>query len=139
MSDLPQPLQQNFDFEEWRQLYATDPEAFERRRAAALAAVIESAPERMQQRLRGVQFRLDMERSLARSDLAACLKAHSMMWDSLVRLRDALAKLSEIRPGETLVPAREAAAGKESPRTATVLPFPAATARNAGVESQEGV
>lgn len=139
MSELPQASSvQEFDFEDWRQLHAIDPEAFERRRAEALCAVIDSAPARMQQRLRGVQFRLDMERSLARSDLAACLKAHSMMWDSLVRLRDALAMLSETRPGETIVPVRGALAGPDAPRTATVLRFPTPDARNTEVERERG-
>jgi hypothetical protein len=80
----------------------------------------------MQQRLRGVQFRVDMERSRAGSDLAACLKAHSMMWDSLVRLREALSELSALQKGGMLrLPARAPAAV----RTATVIPFRTATAQ----------
>jgi len=119
----------DFDFEQWRQLHAADPHAFERRRAAAIEAAISTAPAGMQARLRGVQFRMDMERARAGSDLSACLKAHTMMWDSLIRLRDALARLSAIdsAPGGQSSLLSE----KSPPPTAQVIAFP----RGAGRES----
>jgi hypothetical protein len=123
MSTSSSEISGTFDFEEWSQLYASDPEAFERKRAAALEAVIAGAPAETQKRLRGVQFTLDMERSRAGSDLAACLKAHTMMWDSLTRLRDALARLStaESSGGQSGV-----LAAIDAPvRSATILAFPA--------------
>jgi hypothetical protein len=120
MSDLQTRKPQDYAFEDWQRLHETDPDAFELRRKEALEAVILSAPEDMQQRLRGVQFRVDMERSRAGSDLAACLKAHSMMWDSLVRLRDALSELSDLQKDGML----GAVARTPAPvRTATVIPF----------------
>ena len=120
MSDLSNRKPEEYAFEDWRRLHETDPEAFERRRKEALEAVIQSATARMQQRLRGVQFKVDMERARAGSDLASCLKAQSMMWDSLLRMRDALAELSTLQADGTL------AAVVRSPveaRTATVIPF----------------
>jgi hypothetical protein len=125
MSDPTPRKPQDFVFEDWQRLHETDPDAFELRRKEALDAVIEAAPADMQQRLRGVQFRVDMERSRAGSDLAACLKAHSMMWDSLVRLRDALAELSELQKDGVLGAVARAPA---EVRTATVIPFRPASA-----------
>lgn len=124
MSDLSTRNPQDYAFEDWRQLHETDPEAFELRRKEALEAVILAAPADMQQRLRGVQFRVDMERARAGSDLAACLKAHSMMWDSLVRLRDALSELSDLQKDGML---GAVARAPTEVRTATVIPFRAAS------------
>jgi len=120
MSDLLTRKPQDYAFEDWQRLHETDPEAFELRRKEALEAVIQSAPADMQQRLRGVQFRVDMERARAGSDLAACLKAHSMMWDSLVRLRDALSELSDLQKDGML---GAVARTPVEARTATVIPF----------------
>jgi hypothetical protein len=121
MSDPSTRNPADFAFEDWQNLYATDPEAFERRRREALDAVIQSAPAGMQQRLRGLQFRIDLERTQAGSGLAACLKAHSIMWDSLFRLRDALAGLSDLQKDGML--GSTARAHQAAVRTATVIPF----------------
>ena len=129
MSDQLTRKPQDYACEDWQRLHETDPESFELRRKEALEAVIASAPADMQQRLRGVQFRVDMERARAGSDLAACLKAHSMMWDSLVRLRDALSELSDLQKGGILgAVARTPAAI----RNATVIPF------RPGIEKHRG-
>ena len=120
MSDLSNRKTEDYAFEDWQRLHESDPEAFEIRRKEALEAVIQTAPARMQQRLRGVQFRVDMERARAGSDLASCLKAQSMMWDSLLRLRDALAELSVLQKDGTLAAIVQTPA---EARTATVIPF----------------
>jgi hypothetical protein len=120
MSDLSNLRPHDYAFEDWRWLHETDPVAFEARRKEALESVIESAPASLQPRLRGLQFLVDMERARAGSDLAACLKAQSMMWDSLHRLRDALAELSGVqRYGAPGAVARK----QFEPRRATVIPF----------------
>jgi hypothetical protein len=120
MSDLSNLKPQDYAFEDWRRLHETDPVAFEARRKEALESVIESAPACLQPRLRGLQFRVDMERARAGSDLAACLKAQSMMWDSLHKLRDALAELSNVQRSGAL----GAVARKQVElRMATVIPF----------------
>jgi hypothetical protein len=111
---------EDYVFEDWRHLHETDPDVFELRRNEALESVIQSAPSDMQARLRGLQFRVDMERSRAGSDLAACLKAQSMMWDSLVRLRDALLDLSSVQKEGTL---GAVGRGRAEVREATVIPF----------------
>ncbi len=129
MSD-EHPSAQEFDFDDWHRLHRADPQAFEARRKAALAAVIDGAPEHVQPRLRGMQFRLEMERARAGSDLAACLKAQSLMWDSLTRLRDALEQLSAAALPVRRVPDRTAQ-GTSGPPAAQVIAFPRSGRRSA--------
>jgi hypothetical protein len=83
----------DFDFEVWATLAREDPEEFERRRRAAIDALIASRPAN-RQRLEGTQFRIDMERKLARTPLKACLRLSEMMWETFLDLRTELAELS---------------------------------------------
>jgi hypothetical protein len=72
------------DFETWARLAREDPQAFEERRLEAIAEVIDSAPERSRERLRCLQWRIDQERRLARTPLAACMRISQMMWRSVL-------------------------------------------------------
>ena len=74
---------QKFDFDEWRQLAETDPEAFELRRQQAIESLITATPDNRQQRLRGLQWRVDMERRKARDPLMSCRTVFGMMWNSV--------------------------------------------------------
>lgn len=76
-----------FDFDEWADIYKRDPEAFERRRAEWIHQYIESAPPHLQPRLRGVMFRVDAERRLARNPIDACVRLTAMMWDSFTDMQ----------------------------------------------------
>jgi len=76
-----------FDFDEWAALARTDPRAFEARRLALIEDYLGQFPNPEQQRLRGLQFRIDMERRRARTPMAACLRLSAMMWDSLLGSR----------------------------------------------------
>lgn len=108
-----------FDVTEWRALAQTDPEEFERRRMALIEELIASAPPDIQRRLRGTQFRVDMERQRASNPLSATLRISRMMWESFAEMREQLNKLAN----------SEAAGGVEpavpSPqrRAAEILPF----------------
>ena len=85
-----------FDFDEWSRLAKTDPAAFEARRLALIEEYLGQFPPLDQRRLRGLQFRIDMERRRARTPMAACLRLSSMMWDSLLGkrgLKDAIDRL----------------------------------------------
>jgi hypothetical protein len=53
-------------------------------RLAAIEAVIESAPEGNRERLRRLQWRIDQERRLARTPMAACLRISRMMWRAVL-------------------------------------------------------
>ena len=74
---------QEFDFDEWRKLAETDPALFELRRRQAVEALIAKAPGNRQHRLRGIQWRVDMERSKYRNSLVSCQKVFGMMWSSV--------------------------------------------------------
>ncbi len=68
------------DFDVWSEMARTDPDTFESMRLAAIERVIASAPEANRERLRRLQWRIDQERRLARTPMAACLRISHMMW-----------------------------------------------------------
>lgn len=78
------------DFDELVRLYKTDPIAFEQLRHDLCEQLIENAPERIRQRLRGIQFKVDMTRRKARTPMSACLSLSRMMQESLMELQAAL-------------------------------------------------
>jgi hypothetical protein len=82
-----------FNFDEWAALARADPAEFERRRTAYLGAALQQMEQRvtdpgLRQRLRGLQFRCDMERARAKTALKATLVMSSLMWDAFLELRD---------------------------------------------------
>jgi hypothetical protein len=86
------------DFDEWAALAKSDPAAFEAKRRAAIEALIDSAPEQHRQRLRGLQFRVDMERQRASNPLSATIRISNMMWSAFGDLREALDQVVNGRP-----------------------------------------
>jgi hypothetical protein len=101
-----------FNLEEWQRLARDDPGEFERRRQAVIEAVIAQAPPELQERLRGLQFRIDLERRRAKTPLGATVRLQSMMWERFAQLREALQALAG---GATPPAARQA--------SARILPF----------------
>ncbi|MEX0729575.1 MAG: DUF3135 domain-containing protein [Aquisalimonadaceae bacterium] len=71
------------DFDEWCRLAKDNPTAFEQRRRQLLEFAIRTAPIARQQRLRGLQWRIDHERRRAATPLAACLRISRMMWNAV--------------------------------------------------------
>lgn len=93
------------DFDTWSELARNDPEAFEKMRLEAIAAVIESAPEANRERLRRLQWRIDQERRLAHTPLAACMRISRMMWRSVLGpggLQDRFAELQQVLHGQAV-------------------------------------
>lgn len=86
-----------FDFDEWAALARTDPQAFEARRLALIEDYLGQFPNPEQRRLRGLQFRIDMERRRARTPMAACLRLSAMMWDSVLGRRGLKHALDQLR------------------------------------------
>jgi hypothetical protein len=70
------------DFDEWRALACSDPDAFEAMRRRVLQAVIDRAPERRRRRLQGLQWRVDQVRGRSANPMAACISLSDMMWES---------------------------------------------------------
>jgi hypothetical protein len=78
----------NFDFDEWALLARTAPDEFERRRRALIEIhILKSGNVR---RMRGLQWRIDLEMSRARNPVDACVRLSKMMWDSFMELNLAL-------------------------------------------------
>lgn len=78
----------DFDFDEWALLARTAPDEFEQRRRALIE--IEILRSDNVRRMRGLQWRIDLERSRARNPLDACVRLSNMMWDSFMDLNHAL-------------------------------------------------
>ncbi len=110
-----------FDFDEWSQLAKTDPAAFEARRLALIETYLHRLPPPGQRRLRGLQFRIDMERRRARTPMAACLRLSAMMWDSLLGRRGLKSALDTLL-GYT-DPKSAAARSRLAGPGARILPF----------------
>ena len=68
-----------------------DPERLELLRRSMMAALIDSAPnEQIKKRLRGLRFKIDLERERAKTPMAACITLSEMMHESLAELHRAL-------------------------------------------------
>jgi hypothetical protein len=80
---MKQTTGSDFDFEEWALLAKTDPEAFEAKREEAIAQLIERATPQMQTRLRGLQWRIDMDRRRSSTPLSSCMNIFNQMWTSV--------------------------------------------------------
>ena len=112
-----------FDFDEWAALARSNPTEFEARRQALLDDYLRQFADADQRRLRGLQFRIDMERRRARTPLAGCIRLSSMMWDSVVGpngLRNALNRFLAFHPDRPTPAARSLT----SAYTARIIPFP---------------
>ncbi|MBL4794320.1 MAG: DUF3135 domain-containing protein [Pseudomonadales bacterium] len=115
------------EFDELVRLAKTDPEALESLRADMCEKLILEAPADIRRRLRGLQFKIDMERERTKTPMAACIKISEMMHDSFGRLRDALNEAQGAQAG-TLTDVskdinRQAEAAPE-PRAADIIQFP---------------
>ncbi|HVL02402.1 MAG TPA: DUF3135 domain-containing protein [Dongiaceae bacterium] len=78
------------EFDQLREMAQKDPEGLERLRMQLCDQLIQSAPEAYRRKLRGLQFRVDMERRRAKTPMAACIAISGMMHDSFDRLRQVL-------------------------------------------------
>lgn len=75
--------QEQFDFDIWAHLAKNDPQAFEAKRLSMIEELIDQAPPALRQRLRGLQWRIDMERERCKTPLQACIRISNMMWDMI--------------------------------------------------------
>lgn len=91
-----------FDFDEWSSLARTAPDEFEDRRHRVIEQIISSSTDI--RRLRGLQCRIDLERTRARTPLKACLRLSSMMWDSLYACRSELNRFVRTVEGKPVSP-----------------------------------
>ncbi|MCB1802737.1 MAG: DUF3135 domain-containing protein [Gammaproteobacteria bacterium] len=100
------------DFDAWSEMARNDPETFEAMRLKAIEEVIDSAPANNRERLRRLQWRIDQERRLARTPMAACMRISRMMWRAVLGpngLNDRFAELQRVVSGasDTRLPAAQ--------------------------------
>lgn len=72
------------DFDTMSELARNNPELFESLRRRAIEKVIAEAPAANRDRLRRLQWRIDQERRLAGTPLAACMRISRMMWKAVL-------------------------------------------------------
>ncbi len=86
------------DFDYWfdtmKGMAKDNPDEFEHLRQQMIDEIIDGAPERSRRRLIGLQWRVDQERLLARTPMAACIRISNMMWESVVGEGGLLEKLN---------------------------------------------
>jgi len=104
-----------FDFDEWKKLFESDPDAFEARRRELIDSEIQRASSKMQPRLRGLQWHIDVTRRRYKHPVVSSAKLFEMMWQkvygkngllevltapepSLARLKESCANLVYLRP-----------------------------------------
>jgi hypothetical protein len=105
----------SFDFQTWTDLARRDPAEFEAERRRAVDRVIaEGADSR---RLRGMQFRIDLERMRAPTPLKSCLTLYRMMWDSLMALN------AEVEAAQAAAADGPPAQPPARPAGARIIPF----------------
>ncbi len=107
-------------FDVLKEMAQKDPEALERLRVQLCDQLIQDAPPAYRRKLRGLQFRVDMERRRAKSPMAACIAISGMMHDTFDKLRQALNDAAGRSDGLYAV---ETVAQTSGESAAKVLPF----------------
>lgn len=92
------PTFEGLDYEGLSRLAHDDPAAYEAMRQRLIDRFIDNVPGKEQRRLRGLQFRIDQVRRLARSPLAATIKISSLMWSSFLCLNEELSGRHYVTP-----------------------------------------
>ena len=109
-----------FDFENWRKLAEKDPAAFEEKRLEMLNNLIESTPNaERRQRMRGLQWRIDMERKRSKNPMDSTLRIYRMMWDSVAKNYEEVQNLVDLVEGGS----KDRIQLKPKKKTADVLSF----------------
>ena len=85
------------DFNTLVKMASDDPEGLEKLRREMAENLINQAPKDTQRKLRGLQFKIDMERRRAKTPMAACIKMSEMMQSSFIELRNALNEVSQLK------------------------------------------
>jgi len=78
---MPEISKRAFDFDKWKEMAETNPEAFEFNRQRMIDAVI--AKTKHSDRLKRLQWRIDVERERSKTPISACVRLSSMMLDSV--------------------------------------------------------
>ena len=83
------------DVDTLMEIAKNDPDALDRIKQEAVDDLINSAAEKDQQRLRGLQWQVDMELKKSKNPMEGCIKVSEMMHEKLWELRAALQNQEE--------------------------------------------
>src|SRR3569833_803839 len=72
-----------FDYKTWAALAKADPQAIEAQRRVVIAEALAAMPPHQQARMRGLQWRIDMERTRYRHPLVSCTRVFNQMWSTV--------------------------------------------------------
>jgi len=78
---MPEISKRAFDFDKWKEMAETNPEAFEFNRQRMIDSLI--ATTNHSDRLKRLQWRIDVERERSKTPISACVRLSSMMLDSV--------------------------------------------------------
>ena len=109
-----------------------DPHAFEALCTSLIERCINDAPDRIQPRLRQLQFRVDGIRRRSRSPLGALLKIQALMWESFLHMNEELQNCVRQSTGATPLPEPTAAKRAAPVPSAQVIAFRPAPGRKTG-------
>jgi hypothetical protein len=113
------------------QLALDDPRAFEELRSAMIEDCIARAPQKIQFRLRQLQFRVDGIRRRSSSPLGALMKIQALMWESYFQLNQELQEIIRQRRGAAHSPRPKPRPGVCPTRNARIIEFRARAPRSA--------
>lgn len=95
--------------DELLRLAKENPDELEAFRQREVEKLINSAPEKMQRRLRGLQFQIDAKRQISKNSMASCIEISRMMFDAVHDLNRCLngqlqapAKVERKSPGAVI-------------------------------------
>ena len=92
-------------FDELLKLAKQSPEELEQLKRKLINEVIDSAGDSLKNRLKGLQFNIDMEIRRSKTPMASCMKISQMMHESIGRLRTMLDEFESPSPVITKAPA----------------------------------
>lgn len=108
---LPQPLP---GYDELARLAHDDPEGYEAARQRIIDDYLDTLPEARQARLRGLQFRIECVRRLAKSPLGSTIRIYELMWKSFLIMNDNWQELAHPEAAPPVAP---------PPRQAQIIEF----------------
>ena len=90
-----------YDFDKWKQLAKQDPDEFDRQRRIVIENAINSAPASMHKRLRGLQWRIDMEIERSENPIDSCARISRMMIEKVYSSGGLLESLNRLTENQT--------------------------------------
>lgn len=82
------------DFDTLRRLAVAEPERLDELLRQQIEGLIDRVRPEQQQRLRGLQFRIDCQRQLAKNNMDSCIRIAAMMHDSFYSMRSEMIQLN---------------------------------------------